>query len=478
MVGPNYKPPENNVSQEWKGLPSSKDVSYSEEKPLTDWWKVFEDPLLDKYIEMAAFHNKNILTAEANILQARALKQVAASSLFPQVTADLNATKTYFSKNGPVFAIGTAAGNPADTTSSVTGLPFTVQRPQIQNLYNALFDASWEIDLFGKTRRSVEAAQANMESAIEQRNDVLISVLAEIARNYMEIRSNQRRSVLIEDNIKLLEQNVEIVCASVEKGLVSHLDQENIEAQLASARSELPDIYAQIYRGIYTISILTGNLPETLVDEFFPHQPMPRLPRSIAVGVRSDVLRRRPDVRQAERQLAAATANVGVAVASFFPTVTLLADGGFQSLKIKNLFEMGSKTWAVGGDINVPIFQGGQLVGNLHASRAVASAATFTYQQTVLTALQDAESALVLYSQDVARSKELEKTVEKNQSLVFLTHERYDKGLVGLLDFLSSKRQLITAELNLLTSHTTALIDLISLYKALGGGWEPEENNH
>jgi NodT family efflux transporter outer membrane factor (OMF) lipoprotein len=475
-VGPNYKPPENTVSQEWKGPPPSSEISYSREKPVTDWWKVFQDSLLDKYIEMAATHNYDILAAEANILQARALKQVAASSLFPQVSADLNATKTFFSKNGPIFTIGTAAGDPIDETSTTTGLPFNVQIPQIQSLYNALFDASWEIDLFGKTRRSVEAAQATMESAIEQRNDILISVLAEVARNYIEIRSDQKRRLLIEENIQLLEQNAEIIKVNMEKGFASGLDLENIKAELASARAELPDIDAQIYRGIYTLSILTGNFPEALVDELFPYQELPALPHSIAVGLRSDLLRRRPDVRQAERQLAAATANVGVAVASFYPTITLLADAGFQSLKIKNLFNSRSKTWAMGGDFNIPIFQGGRLVGNLRANRAAASAAAYSYQQTVLVALQDAESALISYSQDLVKSKELNKNMQNNQMLVYLTHERYDKGLVSLLDFLSSKRQLITSQITLLTSDTIALLDLISLYKSLGGGWEPQQN--
>jgi NodT family efflux transporter outer membrane factor (OMF) lipoprotein len=418
-------------------------------------------------------HNYDVQAAEANVLQARGLRMIAASSWFPQITADFNATKTYFSKNGPVFAIGAAAGNPGVTTSSLTGLPFSLQIPQIQSLYNALLDATWEIDLFGKTRRSVEAAQANIESALEQRNDRLISVLAEVARNYIEIRSSQRLAVLTEENIKLLKQNVEIIKVSVERGLSNQLDLENIESQLDVAKAALPSLIAQVYRGIYAISVLTGELPETLAEEILPLKPLPKLQEKVAVGLRSDLLRRRPDVRRAERQLAGATANIGVAVASFFPTVTLLADGGFQSLKLSKLFQLPSKTWAVGGDINLPIFQGGQLMGNLKTNRAIASQAAFTYQQTVLNAVQDAESALVTYGEDLKTTQEFRKSVFRNRNIVKLTKQRYTKGLISLINLITIKRQFISTQESLLQSQTTALVDLIALYKALGGGWEP-----
>lgn len=203
-VGPNYTTPENDVVDTWA---SESDIA-SSDVPLIKWWEVFEDPLLNKYIGMAAEHNNDVLTATSNILQARALRQVAASSFFPIIGADVNATKTYFSKNGPIFAIGPSTGSVPGTVSPVTGLPFAAQIPQIQNLYNAIFDASWEIDLFGKTRRTVEAADAVIGHTIEQRNDVLLSVMAEIARNYMELRSSQKRSRLIEENIGILEKKI------------------------------------------------------------------------------------------------------------------------------------------------------------------------------------------------------------------------------------------------------------------------------
>ena len=466
-VGPNYHPPENIVSDTWNG-----EITENNEPPLEKWWEVFQDDLLNQYIHKAAQSNYDIQTAEANILQARAIRQITAAKFFPQIAADVNGTKTYFSKNGPVFEIGQASGDVTDTSSTVTGLPFILQIPQIQNLFNALFDASWELDIFGKTRRAVEAAKADYESAIAHKNDILISIFAEIARNYIDLRSYQRRAQLLEKNIELLVQHRDIVQLSLAAGYLNQLDLETIEAQLSSAKGALPTAYSEIYRAIYTLSILIGQPPETLVDDLLSPRPLPTSPSEIALGLRSDLLRRRPDIRYAERKLAEATANIGVAVASFFPTVSLLANGGFQSLLLPQLFEWGSKTWAYGADVNMPVFQGGRLVGNLHLSQAAQAMAAATYQQTVLNALQDAETSLKKYQEQKAASQQYDSSVLHNHYVVVLTKERYLKGLINLIALLNNEQQLISSELTQLDSKTTELFALISLYKSLGGGWE------
>lgn len=243
-------------------------------------------------------------------------------------------------------------------------------------------------------------------------------------------------------------------------------------ATLATERALLPDIEAQIYRNIYTLSVLTGAVPETLVEELINPQPLPKAPKIVAVGLRSDLLRRRPDIRLVERDLAAATANVGVAVASFFPTITLIGDGGLQSLMLKNLFNWGSRTWAVGGDINMPIFEGGRLLGNLKAKRAETAATAHTYQQTVLNALEETESAIMTFTQDLKTCKERKEATDRYQDLVVLSEQRNSKGLVSLLDLLDTERQLNESQQSLLNSDIAKLLDLIALYKALGGGWE------
>jgi NodT family efflux transporter outer membrane factor (OMF) lipoprotein len=470
-VGPNYQPPENVINDAWQ----KPEEGISVDEPIVAWWTLFNDPMLTRYIEMAAQNNKDLAQAEAAILQARAMRDVAASKFFPQITTDLSAIKTYFSKNGPVYSAAPGGGAGGGITSPTTGLPFSVQIPQIQNLYTALFDANWEIDLFGKTRRTVESAQAHVESTIEKRNDTLISVLAEVARNFIELRGFQMQASYYEDNIRLLEQNREIVCDQYQTGLANQLDLDNIEAALANARAELPEVIANIYRSIYTLSLLTGNVPEALVDDLLPSAHLPRRPDIVSVGLRSDLLRRRPDVRQAERELAESTADVGVAVASFYPTFTLLGDAGLQSLQVKNLFQSASKTWAYGGDFNSPIYEGGKLTGNLRAAKAAETVAFSRYQQTVLAALQNTESALIAYCEDIKTITLQQESVDRYQKIVDLTSDRYKTGLINLINLIDAKRQLISASELLLKNDTAALIDLIALYKALGGGWQPED---
>lgn len=465
-MGPNYKAPEKEICETWAS------DGVSTEAVTVAWWEQFEDPLLSKYMRTAQECNHDVLTATSNILQARALRQIVASSFFPQLSADVSAIKTYFSKNGPVFAIGPSVGSVPGTVSSTTGLPFSLQIPQIQNLYNALIDASWEVDIFGKTRRAVEAANAEIGSAIESRNDTLISVLAEIGSNYMELRSSQAQEKLVIENIALLEKKSFLVRKQLEAGYINRTDDETIQAMLASEKSQLPNIKAEIYRNIYAISVLTGSMPEVLISELSSSKPLPRPPENIAIGLRSDLLRRRPDIRKAERDLARATANIGVAVASFFPTITLIGDGGLQSLMIKNLFSSGSRTWAVGGDFNMPIFQGGRLMGNLKAKKAETAAKAHQYQQVVLNAFQEAESAVISYIQDVKVSRERGHVVDRYEEVVRLSKEKHLKGLVSLLNLLDAERQLNEALQALLNSNRTQLLNLVFLYKALGGGWE------
>jgi len=464
-VGPNYHPPEDCVPDEWSAPAAAVDICISDDPPPVFWWEIFDDPLLNKYILAAAGNNNDVRKAEANIFQARAARKVSAAPLFPKVSADFDAFHIFLSKNGPIDALMAA-----NTAAAGAASPAVISK---LNIFNAFFDATWELDIFGKTRRSVEAAQAQLESTIEQKNDVLVSVFGEIARNYIELRSSQEQKTLLESNIDLLKKNVQIIQKRYSTGYSNLLELEQIDIQLNQAVSALPATDITIYRSIFAISVLTGELPETLLEELLPPQPLPALPECISAGLKSDLLRRRPDIREAERNLAQAVANIGVAVASFFPSVSLVGLLGLESLKLHNLFTPKSKTWIYGADVNMPIFQGGKLVGNLNIAQAQAAALAFAYQQTVLNALRDAETALISYEEDVKTSNELQKIVETNQKLTSLNRLRYTKGLVGQLDYLNSELILNNSSLSLLQSETAALLDLISLYKALGGGWEP-----
>ncbi len=455
MVGPNYSPPEIQMSDEWTG----QQVPEMPEVPVVKWWTVFEDPLLNKYIVAAEKFNYDVLTAEANILRARAFRQITASSLFPHVSADFIPMKVDLSKTGPFF----------NGIEGIGGLsPFA----RVFNLFTAFFDASWELDLFGKTRRAVQQAEAMIDSAIEKKNDLLISTFAELARNYMELRSYQAKQKLTEQNIALYEANTTIIRKNLEAGYSTKLELEKMEAKLETVKAALPEIIAEIYRSIYTISILTGEMPEKLLDELKEPQLLPRTPEKIAVGLRSDLLRRRPDVRRAERDLAAATANVGIAVASFFPTISLFGVAGFQSEKLHELFDWESKLWTYGAGFSMPVYEGGKIVGNLRFTQAEQSAAAFTYHQVVLNAIQDAESSLVAYQQQSTAAIDFSRAVFHSEYVVDISTERFVKGLVNKIDLLNSEMELVQAKLSALSSDTSSLLLLISLYKALGGGWE------
>ncbi|MFZ0565097.1 MAG: efflux transporter outer membrane subunit [Chlamydiales bacterium] len=448
-VGPNYRAPDNCITNEWH----VGEVNVACPSPA--WWKIFKDELLNKYISLAAHHNKDLLQAEAAICQAKGLLKVTASDLFPHVNGDLDALRTYLSKNGP---IGIFEGGPARP-----------RIPSIINLYNTIIDATWEIDFFGKVRRSIEASRAQLESLAAEKDVVLLSIFAEVAFNYFQIRSAQEHIALIEANIALLEQSWQITYARVEAGYSSRLDLEQIESQLFLARGDLPDLYADMVRGIYALSVLTGNLPETFLNELLLQKPLPYPPINVSVGLRSELLRRRPDIISAERQLAMATANIGVAVASFFPSITLFGAAGLQSLNFRNLFESRSAAWALLGDINIPIFHGGKLVGNLQASQAAQIGAIANYQQTVLQALEEAEGTLTAYKQSLVTFEQLRAAEKHAANATWITQEQFQKGLVNKIDYLNAKEELISFQLALLESKTAALLNLIALYKAVAG---------
>lgn len=469
-MGPKYEPPKITFSDNWSLDQLDPEIAISPEVNL-QWWEVFNDPLLNQYIDKAAKNNHDLLAAQSRILEARALKQVAASQFFPQISGDLNGSKTYFSKNGPVFAGQSLLAG----ATGLTGLPFGLQFPQIEPLYNILLDASWEIDFFGKVQNSVIAAAATIEKRDAEKNAILLTLLAEVARNYIDLRTSQQAGKLVEEDLRFLQEQVAIQKEQFLKGYHNKIDLEGIEAELAEEQALLPQIYAEIYASIYALSNLVGEAPEALLTELLPLGDLPPLPENVTVGLRSDLLRRRPDVKEAERQIAIATAQVGIAVASFFPTVSLGANLGIQSLKLINLFQSRSKTWSYGGGGTLPIFQGGQLVGNLRATQASAVTATENYGQVVLNALEEAESNLVRYESRIKELSSMSEVVDKTGSIVMITEQQLEKGLITKTELLDSERTLNKAERNLLQSQSNALLGLVSLYKALGGGWESFE---
>lgn len=464
MVGPDYHLKDEIISEEWVS-PNKQEVIISNQEPLTEWWTLFKDSLLNRYICVAYEYNTDLIVAKANLFRARATRNAAASVLYPQIYSDINVTRQAFSRNGPLFLFG-------DDFQSVEA--FSI--PRYQTLYNIVFDMTWELDFFGKNARSVEAAQDNLYAACANLNDVMLSIFAEVASNYIEARSNQERIALTEKNIELLQKNVNLIKSRLEAGLDNQLNLERIEAEYLNLKATLPQAKIDLLSNIYSLATLLGLLPECIFDEMIVPQTLPELPQEIAVGLRSDLLRRRPDVRRAEWELASATANIGVAIASFFPTFTLSGNIGLQSLNLNNLISPNSTLWAIQGDMNTPVFTGWLLEANLDMAKADTYAAFARYEKAVLTAVKEAETALASLTENSVALRDYQQAVQRYGHLVSMNNKRYTGGLVNLTDLLDSERQLISSELNLLYTKTASLIDLIVLYKALGGGWSQSAN--
>lgn len=461
ILGPTFRKPSPCIPPQWH----TSDASFDEtQEACLDWWRVFGDPQLDRYIHLAAVRNHDVAAAEANVLAARAMIQSAAAPFFPLISGDANASRTAFSKNGPIFEF-------QGLQQSADPMP-QVQRPLFQNLFNLNFDASWELDLFGKGYRTVEAAGAQWRSAMEARNDLLLSVLGEVARVYIDLRGKQRQWELTKKEVSLLEQRIALVQERLGNGLDNEIEIQRAQAALDDAKANLPDLERAIYQAAFALSVLTGSLPECLLEELLPMDRLPCPPEEIAVGLRSDLLRRRPDVRRAEEDLHAAVANIGVAITNFFPSFSLLGFLGLQSLDLRNLLELRSNTWSYGADLPFPVYQGGGLTANLRISRAQAEQAYQIFQQTVLKALEDVESSLVAYAKVQEVKNLLQQKVSRIEIERDVTRQRLDAGLVDALNLIDFERELVASEKELTNSRVVQLLDMVALYKALGGGWQ------
>lgn len=459
-VGPNYVEPEHNQSTWSTPLASEAEIAHTRQV----WWAYLGDTQLDDYLEQAVFHNYNLQAAAANILQARGSKRIAAASYYPQIDADAVAARIGPSKNGQFIEVPQAAG--------------ITQALKTQSLFAAFFDCVWEVDLFGKTKRGVEAAMARVESAIEERNNLLITIQAEVAKNYIDIRGTQEKIRLTEENILLLRHKSALVKKRLTQGLDATLQYEEILASLATYEAKLPHYFSELYSSAFSLSVLLGKTPEALLEELLEQKPLPQPPEHILIGARSELLRNRPDVRKAERELAAATADVGVAIANLFPSFTFAGLLGLDSNAIHNLFTWHSKAWALGGNLGAPLFHGGALRGNVQKKRADLEKAQSEYTQAVLNALQEAETTLTSFLQALKSQNLLHNTVLHQKQVTDLKEKRYTLGLDSELKLLDAQRELVTTKLNLTDNQITTLTNFIALYKALGGAWDAQENHN
>jgi multidrug efflux system outer membrane protein len=455
-VGPNYHRPATR-------LPDGYTPATQPATEVTRYWEVFRDPALDSLVERAVQSNLDLLLAEAHLRQSRALRDFANGAYFPTVDATGSYTREKIS--GAEF--GSTGTGAASSSTPIAGIPNRL------DFFQAGFDASYEIDVFGGIRRNAEASQADLEAQLDNRRSVLVTLVSEVAEDYMALRGAQRDLAIAKENINTQQQTVELTQSRFRAGIASDLDVAQAQAQLETTTATLPTFQTAEQQDIHALSVLMGQTPLALEGELTQPEPIPPPPPAVPDGLPSDLLRRRPDVREAERNLAAASARVGVAVADLFPRFSLTGSFGYESTELKRWFTPANQFWNFGPTMSWPIFDGGQIRANIRAANAVEEQNLIMYRQTVLDAMQDVENALVAYNNELVREQALRKAVESNIRALGLAQQLYTKGLVDFLYLLDTQATLFTAEDSLVQSQQTVSTDLVALYKALGGGWEP-----
>ena len=455
-VGPDYTARQTAMPEAWASPLGGGESA--EKTNLATWWTNLSDPQLTSLVERAVDGNLDLAEASARVREARALRGIAAADGLPQIDATGRYNRSRLSEN---------AGSGNNNSAFREG-------PGGSDLYTAGFDATWEIDVFGGIRRGVEAADADIGAAVESRRDVLVSLAAEVARNYTELRAFQSRLAIAQDNVRAQNDTLTVTRARAAAGLTSDLDTARAESNLATTQAAIPPFEAGVRSSIYRLAVLVGAQPGQLVNELTPTAQIPRAPEAVPVGMPSELLRRRPDVRKAERDIAAATARIGVATADLFPKFSLTGQFGLSSAQIGNLTEGNSRYWLIGPDMRWPIFQGGRIRSNIEVQTAREQQAAARYEKAVLTSLQDVETALVNFSREQDRRVRLREAVVANQRAVDISQSLYAKGLTDFQSVLDSQRQLFQTQDALVVSERDVTQNLIALYKALGGGWESE----
>jgi NodT family efflux transporter outer membrane factor (OMF) lipoprotein len=455
-VGPNYQQPQVAVPAAYhEGVTATTNQAPQD---LAQWWRIFHDPQLDTLIEEATVANHDVRIAEARVREVRAQAGVTKSALFPSVNANGDYSRLRLSEHTPDAFVAQAAGQSLE-----------------QNFYHAGFDMSWELDIFGGNRRALEAANANVGASEEARRGVLISVIAEVGLNYLDLRGLQKQLAVARDNLSLQEQTLALTRDRVHAGLANDLDTARAEAQAEDTRSQIPLLEEDIQRSIHRLSVLIGKEPVELESQLVVAAPIPPGVPGIPVGLPSDLLRRRPDIRQAEREVAAATAQVGVATADLFPRFYLTGAAGLESINAGDFFTAGSRFWEIGPSMHWPVFSAGRIRQNIKVQDARQEQSLIHYEQTVLTSLEEVENALVACGKEQEHHQALAQSEVANRRAVELADQRYRSGLVDFLNVLDTQRSLLVVQDNLAQSDRTIGQNLVRLYKALGGGWEGEK---
>lgn len=463
-AGPDFKPPAAEVPAHWSN-PAPGSHSDERDADLQRWWTSFNDPTLSSLIDRALAANLDLRVAVLRIEESRAQRAVTTASLWPSLSANASYTRTRLSDTTPTGALFTTFDHVS--IPGVTG----IQIPNPYNQYQLGAQASWEFDLFGRLRRSVEAADANLAASVADQHAATVSLLGDVARGYLDLRGAQRSAAIARQSIATTGELLELSTQRRAAGLTSEVDVVEAGAELSATEAQLPTYDLQISQDIHQLSRLLGREPEALRAELATAADLPAVPHDVPIGLPAALARRRPDILEAEAELHAATAQIGVAVADLFPRVTLTGAGGLQSQTSGELTEWASRFFAVGPTLELPVFDRGRWQ-TVSLQRVREKEAAVRYANTVLNALQEVENARAAYDADQDRHTWLEKAVAQDLDAVELTRERYRTGVASFIEVLDAERTLQQNQQSLAQNETAVGQDLVTLYRTLGGGWQ------
>jgi len=443
-VGPDYTRPDFEAPAGWNAeAGEGRAHRRADPEELARWWKVFDDPGMVSLVERAVQGNLDLKEASARVREARARRARSRAGLFPTLDAS--------------GSLQRSRGSGGTT----------------RTLYSTDFDALWEIDIFGGVRRSIEASGADLMAAQEAMNDTLVTLAAEVALNYVEVRTFQARLEAALANLALQQETYLLEQSRVKAGLSDELSLQQAGSHLESTRSRIPSLRASVEEAKNRLAVLLGELPGAVHEELTQHRPVPAIPPETPVYTPADVLRRRPDVRRAERELAAQSARVGVAEAELYPRISLSGSIGYSASSPGDLLTAGSRTFGYGPRITLPIFRAGSIRANIEAQSALQEQALIRYESAVLAALEEVENVLTAYAQEQLRRSSLQKAAQAAREAAELAEYKYRAGVVDFSVLLDAQRSLLSAQDELAQSSGAVTSNLVRLYKALGGGWQP-----
>lgn len=454
-VGPNYHSPNFLVPSQWFSSDKSTPVADPDAEVEQEWWQHFHDPALDHLIDIAAHDNYDLKIADGRIIEARAAVGGATADLFPTIDANASFERQ---RNQIAFPGG---GSP------IPG--FNLAKPF--DTYEPGFDASWELDLFGKTRRQIEAARAQLEATRAARDDARVSLLAEVARTYVEIRQDQAQLALAQQTVTADQQTQSITQELFRAGTAPQVDSIRARAQVENAQAQIPYFESQLAQAEFSLDVLLGKQPGFTHGLVNTTAPIPTSSDQLVLAVPAKVIAHRPDVYEAERQLASATAKQGVAVAQLFPDISIGGFLGFFSADRGTLFEEASKSWRLTGTFNWPLLDFGKLEVNVDVAKAQQVEALNMYKKTVISALADVDSTLIAYEKEQQQQQKLASVVADQQQAVDVANQRYHQGLTDFTEVLDTERQLYDDQSRNVQAQALVTQDLVAVYKALGGGW-------